>query len=73
MAMRSVPLGERRADARALDEQIKAHRHDCLKCKPRTPCDGMADLRAELAQARADIKHWFDPGPDQGELWPTSA
>jgi hypothetical protein len=68
-AMRSFPLAERRAQARGLDERLKEHRRECLHCMTRSPCGEARELAAELAMIRDEIKHWFDPGPDQGVLF----
>jgi hypothetical protein len=68
--MRSVPLFERRADARNLDDAIKAHKPGCLACSvSRQGCEQVLEMRAEMRKIRDEIKHWFDPGPDQPTLF----
>jgi hypothetical protein len=62
-------LAERRAQARALGEELKKHRRECRGCMARQPCGEARELAAELAAARDDIGHWFDPGPDQAALF----
>ena len=69
MPIRSYPLAERRGQARAMDEQLKEHRRECLHCMTRQPCGEAQLLAADLAEARDEIKHWFDPGPDQVALF----
>jgi hypothetical protein len=69
MPIRSYPLAEARAQARGLDGQLREHRRECLHCMTRQPCGEVRDLAAELAMVRDEIKHWFDPGPDQGTLF----
>lgn len=68
MTMRNVPLAERRADARALEDAIKAHRGGCLTCVPRVKCQELRDMSAELKKIRQEIRTWFAPGPDQMTL-----
>lgn len=68
MTLRNVPLAVRRAEANDLDLRLKEHRGSCYSCRPRQPCEEARDMRAELNQAREDIRHWFDPGPDQGHF-----
>ena len=65
-APRNVPLIERRADVKRLEEEIRQHKADCDKA-PR--CETYKELAAELKAARDEIRTWFAPGPDQGELF----
>lgn len=67
MSLRSVPLAERRAGARALEEAIRGHRHDGVKCKP--ACAELTGMRTELAAIRREIATWFAPGPDDPVLF----
>jgi hypothetical protein len=68
--VRNVPLAERRADAQALDAELKAHRRNCNSCRGggRRPCERARELASEVAAIRGEIRHWFDPGPDQMTL-----
>jgi hypothetical protein len=70
--IRNFPLAERRAQACGLDEQFKEHRRECVDCMTRQPCGEARELAAELAAVRDEIKHWFDPGPDQTALFEAS-
>jgi hypothetical protein len=69
MPIRNYPLAGRRGQARVLDEQVREHRRECRHCWTRQPCGEARALAAELAAIRAEIKHWFDPGPDQATLF----
>jgi len=64
--VKSVPLIERRAEAKTLAEQEKAHLADCAKGNS---CKELREIRAELKQARDDLKNWFAPGDDQEALF----
>jgi len=73
MALRNVPLAERRAEAAALDEALKVRRQTCVACggraRSRAACADRDAMAKELAGLREEIKHWFDPGPDQEALF----
>lgn len=69
---KSIPLAEARADARALEQAARAHRLECVRCTVANgrlmACADLRQMRAELRERRAAIRHWFDPSPDQGTL-----
>jgi len=73
---RSVPLAERQSEARDLAALVKEHRRTCIMCV-RDPtrrstiikCGTRVWLDEELARARHDIRHWFDPGPGDMTLF----
>jgi hypothetical protein len=69
MRIRSYPLAERRALARAMGEELDEHRRGCARCMIDRSCSEARDLAAELAEVRREIRHWFDPGPDQVPLF----
>jgi hypothetical protein len=64
--VKSVPLIERRAQAEALAQQEKAHRAECARGNS---CKELQEIRAELKQARDDLKGWFASGDDQESLF----
>lgn len=66
-APRNVPLIERRADARDLSQRISEHKHDGQRCKP--ACAELVKMRKDLAAIREELRTWFDPGPDQPDLF----
>jgi hypothetical protein len=67
--MAKISLAGRRGEATALDEQIKEHCHACPLCQGRRQCAERQEMAADLRAIREDIKTWFAPGPDQGELF----
>ena len=69
MKIRSYPLAERRAQAAVMSECLKRHERECLHCLTRSRCSEARHLAVELADARRDVQHWFDPGPDQAPLF----
>jgi hypothetical protein len=71
--IRSYPLAERRGQASALDAQLKEHRRECFHCMTKQQCAEAGEMAAELRSIRDEIKHWFDPGPDQGALFGETA
>jgi hypothetical protein len=72
MSVKSVPLAEAKANARALEQATRDHRRDCSSCYTvdgrLMACADLREIRAELRELRATIRHWFDPSPDQGTL-----
>lgn len=66
--VRSVPLIERRADARVLDENMKRHLKDCRSCGV-AKCGVYRGMKAELAKIREELRTWFAPGPDDQPLF----
>lgn len=71
--IRSYPLAERRAQARGLDQEAKEHRRWCPDCMTGQACTEAREMAADLRVIRDEIKHWFDPGPDQEMLFGESA
>lgn len=72
MNARNVPLAEARAEARALEDQMKRHRQECVKCgsgKGRIRCEAYKEMAASLSALKRQIKDWFAPGKDQADLF----
>jgi hypothetical protein len=70
-------LAEARGRVEDLERQAREHRQNCARCgaagRKRRACAEGLDLAAELDHARQRVRTWHDLGPDQGELWPTTA
>ena len=66
---RNVPLIERRADARVLEDQIREHRKDCRYAGR---CPEARAMREELKAIREELRTWFAPGADQPPLFETT-
>jgi hypothetical protein len=62
-------LIERQADKATAEQALKDHRLNCSRCIRRGGrCTEGRDLADQLADARADVRDWFRPGPEQGTL-----
>lgn len=75
MTAERLTLAEAKGLRDGLKTAIREHKADCQQCgstvrgraRPR-PCDEGQELTAQHRAASQLVKHWFDPGPDQGML-----
>jgi hypothetical protein len=69
----SVPLAERRAELRAVQQQVRDHMAGCPFCqvmyRGNPSCTELAGLRADAAAMQKEIRTWFDPGSDDVPLF----
>lgn len=71
---RSVPLAEAKSLAALRAEELKRHRCECATCYVtekgrRRDCPRAVEMDKALRKIRADIRHWFDPGPGDVTLF----
>lgn len=65
MKPHNVPLAEKRAEVRHLQDVISAHHKGCRDCKPRQPCCRLEGLRADLTRGQQELRTWWDnPGQE---------
>jgi hypothetical protein len=62
-----VPLIERKAEARLMEDDLKRHKAECPSCGV-AACHEYRLMQSELRMVRREIRDWFKPGPDQPTL-----
>ena len=66
--VRSVPLAEAKAQARALQEEIVSHKSQCQSCG-KAVCAERALMNSALRQLRRGIASWWKPPPGTPTLF----
>jgi hypothetical protein len=69
MTIAKITLAEKRADALALDTDMKRHATQCTRCVKRSRCAEWKEMQASLKTMQDIIRHSFDPGPDDEALF----